>query len=116
MIKSILRKLGYIHESELTNEYILYAAANIIGDPVEYEFTAKQEEELFGDLSKVNGFSEYLNATMAKDMQRYFSSPREQLDIIQGAFARTAYIKSRIVKQNTSNTKSKTKLDNLRYG
>lgn len=70
--------------------------AKLIGDPTEYTIEKKQEEAFFNDLSRVDGVREFLKATMAKDMQRDFGATPDQRQIIRGAFARTAYIKSRL--------------------
>lgn len=95
-IKKILRKFGFIHESELTQEFLLLEIGKIIGDPMEYSIPKKFEEQFFKDLAAIDRIHEYLDATLAADMRREFSSPIEQRDLIHGAFSRTAYIKGKI--------------------
>jgi hypothetical protein len=92
MIEKILNKFGYV-KAPLDP---LYEAAKVIGDPNEYEVHPKLEQQIFDHLSSVEGLAEYLRATMAKDMQRAFSSTPDQSQIIHGAFARTSYLLSRI--------------------
>lgn len=116
MIKKILRRLGYIHESELTEDFLCGEIARMVGDPTEYTLEKKQEDLFFKDLSRVEGVQEYLRATMARDMQRDFAATNEQRPIIRGAFARTAYLRSRLSKSGKDAQEVETKLTGLRYG
>lgn len=81
-IEKFLNKLGYIK-------------LEIIED---IDFSPKAEVDLFNDLSKVDGFKEYLNSVMAKDVKRYFVADAKSQDIIKGGFSRIVYLKSRLNK------------------
>lgn len=112
MLEALLKKLGYIHESKLTDTVLETMLCEKIGDVFDYKLDPKVEKGIFADVSKVDFIMEYLRATMAKDIQRYFAAPDEkQRDIIRGAFARTVYLKSRISKRGEVDTK----IDGLRY-
>lgn len=116
MLKQLLRKLGYIHESELTEDFLCYEIAKIIGDPREYSIEKKQEDLIFADLGRIEGIAMFLNATMAKDMQRDFASTPDQRQLIRGAFARTAYLKSKLVKKNDEISEGRSVLKSRRHG
>lgn len=56
-------------------------------------------DPLFKDLGRVDGFQEYLKDTLINDMKRYFVSQTDKdRDMIKGAFNRTIYIRSKILK------------------
>ncbi len=120
MIKKLLRYFGFIHTSELTENFLCHEIAKIVGDPTEYSIDKGQEDKLFTSLSGVDGLAEYLKATMAKDIQRDFGSTQEQRALIHGAFARTSYFMSRLVKSNENSNRvvprPKVKLGGNRYG
>lgn len=111
-MKWLAEKLGYIHKSELTEEFLSWELAKMIGNPNDYSIEKKQEEQFFQDLAKIDGVMEYLSATAAKDMQRYFAAPQGQQDVVKGAFARTVYLKSRLTKSKNNPQE----IDGLRYG
>ena len=119
MIKVILRKLGYTHESDMTEDFYSLGLTAAIGDPMDYDIEKEEEIAMFKDLARVEHLPAYLTAMMAKDMQRSFSSLDEERPVIRGAFARAAYFKSRIRNANEEvrETKSaKTVLEGLRHG
>lgn len=96
VVKVVLHKLGYTHQSEITEDYLCYELAKYIGDPNEYTIDQKLEEEFFNGLARVNYVNEYFKSMMAKDMQRDFGSADDSRQMIRGAYARTAYLKSRM--------------------
>lgn len=98
MLKKLLAHLGYIHKSELTEEFLLLEVSKLVNQDGLEVFPKKLEEELFRDLSLVDNFLPYLNQTMINDMQREFSGPKEQKDVVVGAYSRTAYLKGRLLK------------------
>lgn len=117
MIQQLLSRFGYLHESKITENYLGKRYGELIGDVNNYGIEKEMEGELFNDLSVVNGIKEYLDATMANDMQRYFAATDEkQRDIVRGAFARTAYLKSRLNKTSQEANEEETTLQGLRYG
>ena len=124
MFDKILNKIGLVRKSRLkkfrdlssdpfTEQELGYLLAETLSG-IEFESDSEAEEKLFSEAKKVEGLVEYLKEAAAKDMQRYFgaSTPQEQL-IIRGSFARTNYLKSRII---SGGKKEKTKLEGLRYG
>lgn len=84
MIEKILNNFGYIKVSPLQD----------------IDFHAKAEELLFKDLAGVDGFHDYLNSMMAKDMKRYFVAETEaQQNLIKGGYSRMMYFKARLEKK-----------------
>ena len=119
MIRGILNKWGYIHESEITDDFCALRLAEAVGDPMEYSIEPKEEEAMFKDLSNIEHLPAYLTATLARDMQRSFASPEDQRQLVRGAFARTADFRTKIrnINQKVIETKSAdNKLKGLRYG
>ncbi len=98
MIRKLFKHFGYIHESEITEDYLCYELAKLIGDPEDYEIDDKFETTLFKDLSNVEGFQIYLRSTAARDMQRHFGTAPDQQGLVHGAFGRTLYLANRIKK------------------
>jgi hypothetical protein len=114
MIKNFLRKLGYIHKSELTDQVILEILSESIGFDPTYDFPKDVERKMFEDLSAVDGLHDYLRYTASKDMQRHFSAEDDrQRDTIHGAFLRTVYLKTQVSKPKDNKV---TKIPSLRYG
>lgn len=97
MIEKILKRLGYIKESSITEADIYKYLGRVVGNPVDYDMPKKLEDNIFEDLSRVDGIMDYLKATMAMDMQRDFAATADQKDMIHGAFSRTAYLRSKIL-------------------
>ena len=115
MIKSILNKLGYIHESEVTEEFLGLKYGEIIGDTSDYGIETKEEKDFFIDFSRIESASEFLKATAAKDMQRYFAATDEkQRDMARGAFARTVYFRAQLSKSRDEGREASV-LNNPRY-
>lgn len=113
LLRKILSKLGYIHSSELTEEFLLTKLAWFV-DVERDEISEKLEKQIFSDMAQIENINYYLNSTMAKDMKREFTSGPEQRATIHGAFARTAYFKSKLLKTKEK-PKVDTKLKGLRY-
>lgn len=69
------------------------------------EIDAEYEKKIFADLKGTDGLVAYLREAAARDVQRYFGagSPSEQ-NIIRGSFARTMYLKARIMGEATITT------------
>lgn len=89
--KNIALKLAkeYLTEDDLTKLLI---------DCVESSRRTKQDDELlFDELKKVEGFQDYLSNTLIADKDRYFGAgtPMEQL-LVKGAYNRTFYIRSKL--------------------
>lgn len=96
-----MEKLGYIHKDEMTYEFHLGEVAKQLGDPTDYGLTKKIKEQFFQDLSQLPDANKFLDATLAADMQREFSSADDiQRSLVKGAFGRTLYFKQGIKQAN----------------
>lgn len=127
-IDTVLNKLGYykkdnvrdIVNNPLTDEEILSLYVNNLGSVLDYSIEKKQERDLFNELSSIEGFSDYLKATTAKDIQRYFAAENDsQRDIIRGAVSRTMFFRSQLRttrEEKKKEPKQVTKITGLRYG
>lgn len=114
MIDKILERFGYYkHKQSFTEEEAAAIFAKSIGDVSSYVIKAKEQAELFEKLSDVEGFTDWLRATAAKDIQRYFAAEDDKVrDTVKGAAARTAYIRSLLGRQKEVVT---TSVPGLRY-
>ena len=113
-ISKLLKRFGYIHESEITDEYTIERFKNSIGNPTEIVLSKELDKEFFEALEKIDGGREYFKATAAKDMVRFFGSQdATEQAFIRGAFARTIYFFNRMKKIKEPETQ--TKIKNLRY-
>ena len=119
MINKLLQKLGYIKldkfrdldTNPFTEEELSYMLVSLLGDEDD-ELGEKEEQKIFSEAKKVEGLVEYLRRTATKDVKRYFGvpTPHEQL-IIRGSFARTLYLKSKIM---SGGVKKVSKMDGIR--
>lgn len=116
MIKKIidtLNKFGFVHKSQIDEDYIIAQYTNTIGDPTQYSIDKKFDKEIFENLDKVEGIRDYLKSVAAKDMIRYFQAKdNEERLVIRGGFARTVYFLSRLRKIHEPKD---TKIKDLRY-
>ena len=110
MIKKLLRRFGYTHESDMDENFFALELARSIGDPMEYTIEKDEEEEMFRDLAKIEHLPGYLTATLAKDMQRSFAATEVERAVIKGAFARTSYWRSKVRGVKEKDMKVDTKL------
>lgn len=111
MIERLLRKLGYIRseyaicdcelyteidKNQLSEDELSLMLAKKLGilDEIDPEY----EKKIFADLKGTDGLVAYLREAAARDKDRYFgaATPSEQL-IIRGSFARTMYLKTKIM-------------------
>lgn len=110
MIDKVLKYFGYIKESDINEFYLADYYGRLVGDPTDSDIGVKDEQNFFRDLAKVDNARDFLKATMARDMQRYFSAPDEKSrNVIQGAFARTVYLRGKL--KEVQDPKKSTKLD-----
>lgn len=122
MIEKLLAKFGYVKANEIrditkepfTENELGFMYAEAIGDVTQYSIEPKQERDLFERLKGVDGLFDYLRATSAKDIQRYFMASGDlQREAVKGAMGRTIYFKNKVSGPVAKSTK--TKLDGLRY-
>ena len=101
-MEMILNRFGY-YKHPITESELSLAYAQEIGNVSEYKITAADSKRMFEDLAAVEGFLDYLRATSAQDIQRYFAAEDDkQRDIIRGAISRTLYFKGMISKREES--------------
>ncbi len=102
MIKNFLTKLGYVQRdiNDYSEDELALALANKLG--VQDEIDTEYEKKIFQDLKGTDGLVKYLREAGARDINRYFAAatPAEQ-SLIRGAFARTMYLKGRIMGADT---------------
>lgn len=56
-------------------------------------FVSKEQEKAIGKaLSEIEGFKEFLKATLSADMRRHFAASPIEQERIKGAFSRTVYL------------------------
>lgn len=113
MLEKILKHLGYIKELRINEYYLADYYGKLVGDPTDSDITKADEDSFFKDLARVDKARDFFKATMARDMQRYFSAPdQKSRDVIQGAFARTVYFRGKLKEAQEPNKINKTsKLD-----
>jgi GTP1/Obg family GTP-binding protein len=63
-----------------------------IGKITEIAIDNEAFKECLSDVSKIDDFRDYLRETMAMDIKRFFNTPKEQQDLVKGAFYRTQYL------------------------
>lgn len=108
----ILTPLANYSEKELERELL-----SRYGDLTEYVIDNSAVIKIFKDLKKVDGYIQYLQSTIAKDILRYFTAVSDlQRENIKGAFARTLYFKNKIMTSEDNMVSKKPSLDLKRYG
>lgn len=114
-VVKVVEKTVYKEEPKDESEMMLMFAESL-GDISETKMEPEYEEKLFAELQSVDYLRDYLRATIARDMQRYFAATNdEQRQLIKGAIARTAYLRSRL-SENPDHEVVQTKVKGLRYG
>lgn len=102
-----------ISEKEERNLMLEFAEA--IGDISEYKIEPELEDKLFEELANVDYLHEYLKATIARDMQRYFAATDEmQRNLIKGQIARVSTLRAKVVNR-PENKVVESKMMGLRY-
>jgi hypothetical protein len=85
-------------EKDSTESELSFKLANKLGDLTAVEITTEGVDQLFTQLSGVDGLLDYLADTMRADINRYFSAVTDKdRDIIRGAFSRTAFIRAALL-------------------
>lgn len=86
-------------DRDLTEIELGSRLAEKLGDIDSLNLTAEGVNQVFSDLSRVEGLLDFLRDTMVSDIRRYFAAQTEkERDIIRGGFSRTAYLKTEIMK------------------
>lgn len=75
-------------------------------NPIEDVINKEDEKVILTELSKIDGLQEYFRALLARDMRLHFTCPKDQQDLVRGAYFRTEYLvkkikeHSEVLKQN----------------
>jgi hypothetical protein len=113
IIERILNRYGY-YKNPMTEAELALAYAESLGDVTDYKLSQEDEQRMFEDLNSVDNFSDYLRATSAKDIQRYFAAETDkQRDIVRGAVSRTLYFRGMLGRRKEIRD---TKMKGNRYG
>ena len=121
-INKLLERFGYYkHKQEFTEDFLLQKYVELQDSIVEEDYPQKNRIHLFKDLSRVEGFRDYLRYTSNKDIQRYFASSNDvERASVRGAMARTVYMQGNLTKASDIKTKPDDtkglKIKGLRYG
>ena len=100
---------------EETEDQLAYRLAEKLG--VLDEIDSEYEKKIFRDLKGTDGLVQYLREAAARDKDRYFgAATKEEQLVIRGAFARTMYLKARIMDADKEVEEKKTRLDEVKYG
>lgn len=84
-----------VAEKELTESELAAKMAALLGDVDSVEITEDGVAELFEQLARIDGLTDYLRDIMVKDINRYFAAQNDnERAIIRGGFSRVAYIRS----------------------
>ena len=111
----VIEKTVYKDEPKTEEEKML-AFAELVGEIDETRIDPDKEDALFKELANVDHLADYLRNAIARDMQRYFAATNdEQRQMIKGAIARTAYMRSKIMKREDHDV-VESKMKGLRYG
>lgn len=82
---------------EETEDDLAFRLAEKLGvlDAIDGEY----EKKIFADLKETDGLVQYLRECAARDKDRYFgATTKEEQLVIRGAFARTMFLKAKIMK------------------
>lgn len=69
-------------------------------NPKTDEIDKDDEARIWKEISKIDGVAEYFRFMMSRDMKLHFMAPKEQQDLVRGAFYRTEYF-SKLMKKNS---------------
>lgn len=114
VIEKIVEKTVYKDQPMTEQEHML-AFAEFIGDISETKIEPEYEDRMFKEMENVDYLRDYLKATIARDMQRYFAATNdEQRQLIKGAISRTAFLRARLADKKDHEV-VQTKVKGLRY-
>lgn len=90
---------GKFTEDEILDLYI-----QTVDNPLDFQMDKQDVIALFKDLSKIDGFDEYLRSLMGDDIKTNFAATTDgQRDQIRGAYRRALYFRSLLRKVRTMN-------------
>lgn len=129
MFERLLNRFGYVRaeyaicDCELYNEMdknllsedelsLMLAKKLGVLDAIDEEY----EKKIFADLKGTDGLVAYLREAAARDKDRYFgATTKEEQLVIRGSFARTMYLKAKIMSSGEP-AKKQTKVEGVNYG
>jgi hypothetical protein len=115
MIKKLIKRLGFVKPSELTEDELTTLLVSKFDNPFEYRIDKESEKKFFDDLSKVDNAREYLRAVEANDIKLYFGADDAAKKLIKGAYLRTKHWRSKLVKNGETVKSKPAKLSSPRY-
>lgn len=65
-------------------------------NPIEEVIDKNEEKLILIEIGKIEGIQEYLRAILARDMRNHFTCPKEQQDLVRGAYYRTEWLMKKI--------------------
>lgn len=84
------------YRDAMTEDELAYMLAEKLG--IQDDIDSDYEKKIFADLKGTEGLVQYLREAAARDKDRYFGAgTKEEQLIIRGAFARTMYLKGKIM-------------------
>lgn len=75
-------------------------------NPREDEINKEDEARVWEEIGKIDGVGEYLRSVLSRDMKFHFTCPKDQQDMVRGAFYRTEYF-SKLLKKHSVVDKTK---------
>ena len=69
-------------------------------NPIEDVINKEEEKLILTELSKIDGIQEYLKALMARDIRLHFTCPKEQQDLVRGAYFRMEWLSKKIAQNS----------------
>jgi len=101
------------YKEEYTEDELSFMLAEKLGvlDSIDDEY----EKKIFADLKETDGLVQYLRECAARDKDRYFgATTKEEQLVIRGGFARTMYLKAKIMRSGEPEEKV-TKVEGVKY-
>ncbi len=74
-------------------------------NPLEEIIDKDEEARILRELYMIDGLHEYLRTLLARDIRLHFTCPKEQQDLVRGAYFRTEYLAKLIKKQSLVDNK-----------
>ena len=65
-------------------------------NPIEDVINKEDEKLILTELSKIDGLQEYFRALLARDIRLHFTCPKDQQDLVRGAYFRTEWLSKKI--------------------
>lgn len=89
----MIKKIKLLILSLVDNDTLEEAFVKRYKEDIESEeqYSESDQRKIFDDLSRVEGYSEFLRWVLKRDRIRYFNAPKDGQDVVRGAFMRTLW-------------------------